>query len=112
MHIDTDNLDMLKEIIGDELKDVLNIFLESTPDSILQLQEAIESNTIEKVQSVAHTIKGSSANVGAIQLSALTAQIEQQAKANDSSQFAGLLSQVLTENKAVEDALKSYMASF
>lgn len=112
MHIDKDNLDMLKEIIGDELKDVLNLFLESNSDSIMQLQEAIESNTTEKVQSLAHTIKGSSANVGAMQLSALTAQIEQQAKANDSAKFASLLPQVLTENKAVEVALKDYMASF
>ncbi|WP_040726742.1 Hpt domain-containing protein [Thiomicrorhabdus sp. Kp2] len=112
MHIDLDNLDMLKEIIGDDLKEVLNVFLDSTPDSILQLQNAIDSNTMPKIQSLAHAIKGSAANIGANQLSILAGQIEQQAKLNNSANFAELLPQVISENRAVEEALKTYMANF
>ncbi|MDX1352701.1 MAG: Hpt domain-containing protein [Thiomicrorhabdus sp.] len=112
MHIDTDNLDMLKDIIGDDLKEVLNAFLDTTPDTILQLQNAIQSNAIANIQVLAHTIKGSAANVGANQLSKLAAEIEQKAKTNDSSAFTTLLTQVMTESRSVEQSLKNYMASF
>ena len=112
MHIDSNNLNMLKEIIGEDLKEILNVFLESTPDSIMQLQNAINSNNLSKVQSCAHTIKGSAANVGANQLSLLASEIEQLAKLNDSSKLDTLLSQVITEKKAVKGELERYMAEF
>jgi len=112
MHIDMNNLNMLKEIIGDDLKSILDVFLDTTPDSILQLQEAVASNTTAKVQSIAHTIKGSSANVGANQLSNLASELEQKAKANDTNAFASLLSKIIAEAQVVEQGLKSYIQTF
>jgi len=112
MHLDMNNLNMLKEIIGDDLKSILHVFLDTTPDSILQLKEAVASNTTAKVQSIAHTIKGSSANVGANHLSSLAADLEQKAKANSTQDFADLLSKIVAEAQAVDQDLKKYIHTF
>lgn len=112
MHIDLNNLNMLKEIIGDELVDILNIFLETTPDNIAQLKEAVAVKDINKVQSLSHNIKGSSANIGANQLSILGAELEQQAKNNDTEAFTDSMNKIIIEAKSVESALKSYIQTF
>lgn len=112
MHVDISNLDMLKEIIGDELKEVLNVFLDSTPETLLKLEGAVESNTIATVQSQAHSLKGSSANVGANQLSMLSAELEQNAKNNHTDNMRALLQKIQTENTAVTQALKDYINTF
>jgi len=103
---------MLKEIIGDELVDILNIFLETTPDTILQLQQDVAAKDINKVQSLSHNIKGSSANIGANQLSMLGAELEQKAKNNDTEAFASLMTKINIEAQSVETALKNYIQTF
>ncbi|WP_029406602.1 Hpt domain-containing protein [Thiomicrorhabdus sp. Milos-T2] len=112
MHVDISNLDMLKDIIGDELKEVLNIYLESTPETLLKLEDAVASKTLATVQSQAHSLKGSSANVGANNLSMLSAELEQNAKNNHTDNMSALLIKIQTENIAVAQALKDYINTF
>ena len=112
MHVDTSNLDMLKDIIGDELKDVLNIYIETTPDIIMKIQEAIATQSVSSVQLQAHTLKGSAANIGANQLSAMSAEMEQKAKQSDMDGLPELLSKIETESKAVDLALADYIKTF
>jgi len=111
MSLDLNNLNMLKEIIGNELKDVLNLYMQSTPDNILMLREAVATSTISTVQLQAHTLKGSSANIGANQLSMLSAELEQKAKNGDTDSMPGLLSKIESENQAVTKALNAYMTT-
>ena len=112
MHVDTSNLDMLKDIIGDELKDVLNIYMETTPDIILKIQEAIATQSVSAVQLQAHTLKGSAANIGANQLSMMSAEMEQKAKQSDTDSLPELFSKIETESKAVDLALADYIKTF
>ena len=112
MHVDTSNLDMLKDIIGDELKDLLHIYMETTSDILLKLQEAITTQSVSTVELQAHTLKGSAANIGANQLSMISAELEQKAKHNDMDSLPGLLSKIETESKAVDLALADYINTF
>jgi len=112
MSIDFNNLNMLKDILGDELKDVLTIYMDNSPDNVLKLKDAIATNTLSTVQLEAHALKGSSANVGALKLSSICAELEQKAKNSDTESQAGLLSQIERENRAVIHALNDYIKTF
>ena len=112
MHLDSSNLDMLRDIIGDELKDALNIYMESTPDTILKLQEAIATQSVSNIELQAHTLKGSAANIGANQLSIMSDELEQKAKHGDMDSLPGLLSKIENESKAVDLALADYIKTF
>ncbi len=59
---------------------VLETFLETMPDEIEALAEAIDRQDLAELSQRAHTVKGSSANIGAMRLSAIAARMEEIAK--------------------------------
>ncbi|MEM7794323.1 MAG: Hpt domain-containing protein [Cyanobacteria bacterium P01_C01_bin.118] len=61
-------------------KELLQLFASDTENSLNQLESAINSENPAAVQSLAHYIKGASANVGAIGISRTAAQLEKLAK--------------------------------
>lgn len=79
----------LKENMGD-IRPVIHVFLNSLPDRLKLLQKAISSNRPETVRQVAHTIKGSSSQFGAVHLADLCEQLERSAK-NNKLDIAGVL---------------------
>lgn len=107
--VDVDNLNMLKELIGDDLKEILDAYLQTAPDNIYKLEQAINNKDAEQVRMQAHSLKGSSANIGAHDLSALCSELEQLAKNNTLNNATDLLAKIKTENVAVVAFLKNYM---
>lgn len=75
----------------DFLKEILGIFLEDTPLRIAELHSTFSAGDAAAFARAAHTIKGSSSNVGANELRALAAQLELDARQNG---LAGLDRQV------------------
>ena len=75
----------------DALREIIGLFLEQTHDQISQLNEAISKNNAQTTSSLAHQLKGSSANLGARRLSDTFSELEQSAKNNDLSQAGELL---------------------
>ncbi|MDW7772459.1 MAG: ATP-binding protein [Desulfobulbaceae bacterium] len=69
----------LKENIKD-IKPVIRVFLDSLSDRLGQLQEAIEQDDREAVRRIAHTVKGSGSQFGAVRLSRLCQVLERSAK--------------------------------
>lgn len=71
--------------LGDEnlLAEVARLFLEDTPCQIRSLGEALAISDFEIFVRLAHTIKGSSANIGAPRRRGLAGELESCAKAND-----------------------------
>ena len=61
-------------------KELLQLFARDTENSLMQLETAISSENPAAVQSLAHYIKGASANVGAVGMSQVAAQLEKLAK--------------------------------
>ena len=64
-------------------KELLQMFVGDTEESLSHLATAISTENQSVVQELAHYIKGASANVGAIGMSAAAAQLEMLAKAGN-----------------------------
>lgn len=81
-HIDEEIVDELKKLLDDDqLLDVTKLFFEHAEQRIMQLKKAVRKNNPEKVESVAHSLKGSGANMGAILLAKICNEIMESAKA-------------------------------
>lgn len=61
----------LKELMGDDYTAVYDAFIRSSDTAINELQHAVNNNNIGDVEKLSHTLKGSSANIGANQFSRL-----------------------------------------
>lgn len=108
--VDTDNLNMLKELIGDDLKEILQAYLDTAPDLIMKIDQAIGSGDAALLQSSAHSLKGSSANIGATILPDYCLKLETMGKTNSlSAEANGLFTSVQSENNKVTDFLKNFM---
>jgi signal transduction histidine kinase/CheY-like chemotaxis protein/HPt (histidine-containing phosphotransfer) domain-containing protein len=66
----------LRAVMGPEYLVLIKLFLEDAPSHIQKLEAAAASNNIEAMVAPAHTLKSSSANLGALALSAVAKRIE------------------------------------
>jgi HPt (histidine-containing phosphotransfer) domain-containing protein len=66
----------LRSIMGAEYQGLVKLFLEDAPSHIQRLQAAAANNDIAAMVAPAHTLKSSSANLGALALSAVAKRIE------------------------------------
>ncbi|MEM6252127.1 MAG: Hpt domain-containing protein [Cyanobacteria bacterium P01_D01_bin.156] len=77
------DLEQLKQLAGGDTafeKELLTLFVEDMDNSFTQLAAAISAGDPVSVQEVSHYIKGASANVGAVGMSKISAQMEKRAK--------------------------------
>ena len=84
-----DNDEFLREIVG--------IFLEDTPQRIAELDQSLVASDLAKFTRAAHSIKGSSANLGAIALRAAAEKLEHESRTKGLAAIGGLVSEVKTE---------------
>ncbi len=66
----------LRSIMGDEYQGLVKLFLEDAPLHIERLRAAAAGNDIAAMVAPAHTLKSSSANLGALALSSVAKRIE------------------------------------
>lgn len=77
-----DVLEELEAVMGAEYLTLIQLFLEDAPKQIQQLELAAAENNIHGMIAPAHTLKSSSANLGALALSAIAKRIEIGARGN------------------------------
>lgn len=65
-----DNDEFLREIVG--------IYLEDTPARIVELEQSLAAGDVPKFTRAAHSIKGSSSNLGAMAIRGLAETLEHQ----------------------------------
>ncbi len=95
----------------DILKRVISAYLSSTAPLLVTLKEAYSAKDIEGTQNLAHTLKSSSANVGAIKLSELCKELEMACRNNTLENAALLISSIESEVTLVTDALNKEIHS-
>ena len=80
-----DRAGVLDRLDGDAnlLDELLIAFLDNVPRQIAALEQAIMSGSASEVRLVAHTIKGASANLGALRLQAAADDLERAAETGD-----------------------------
>jgi HPt (histidine-containing phosphotransfer) domain-containing protein len=78
--IDRKVLDRLFELQDEAdprlVAELIEMFFESSPERIEQLLAAARTENLRKVETVAHDFKSSAANLGALRLSSLAADLE------------------------------------
>jgi CheY-like chemotaxis protein len=83
-HIDLLIVESLKELRSpgepDPFEELLALFCEDAPARIAQLEEAFKKQELGGIERAAHSLKGSSSNLGAKQLAALASQIMEHAR--------------------------------
>jgi HPt (histidine-containing phosphotransfer) domain-containing protein len=88
----------LAELEGDEeiYQEVLEIYLEDTPDIIGRIQQAYSAGDSDSVSLEAHSLKSSSRTIGGIQLSDLAAKLEADSRIGNLGTAPDLISQIVT----------------
>jgi HPt (histidine-containing phosphotransfer) domain-containing protein len=78
--IDPDAIANLRELNpgdnGEFLREIITIYLEDTPKRLAELRTYLKSGDVAAFTRAAHTIKGSSANVGAQLLKGIAERLE------------------------------------
>ncbi len=80
--IDTGVVDDLREIMGAEFASLVTVFLDDAPRAIAKLAASAAAGDTAAMAAPAHTLKSTSANLGAMALSAAARHIEQSARQN------------------------------
>ncbi len=76
-----ENLRALNPDDGDSfLRDIIGIFLEDTPQRLLELRDSLATGDRVRFTRAAHSIKGSASNLGANQLRDISNVLEQHSK--------------------------------
>jgi HPt (histidine-containing phosphotransfer) domain-containing protein len=105
------NLRALNPDDDDEfLREIAGIFIEDTPQRIAELDQCLMSGDVTRFTRAAHSIKGSSANLGAMALRDAAEQLEQQARASGLADVIGLVAQLKAEFGRAQAALNTLLA--
>ncbi|KAF1709658.1 ATP-binding protein [Pseudoxanthomonas sacheonensis] len=108
--LDHNMLDELREIAGDETVRIIGLFLEDAPRLIARLESASTVPDLEAMREAAHTLKSSSANVGAMALSTAAKRVELGARAQKLDRPAVAVALVIAEYARARMALQGYIA--
>jgi HPt (histidine-containing phosphotransfer) domain-containing protein len=100
-------LDELREVLGSEVDKIIAVYLEDAPRLIAQLERAAVSGDPIALRVAAHTLKSSSANVGATTLSDAARDLEHGARDGTLTQPANAVARIVGEFAQVRAALQA-----
>lgn len=101
----------LRELGGDEdpglLAELIDLFLRDAPERLQEVQTGLATGEIKLVERAAHTLKSSSANIGAKRLSVICRRIEELARNLEKDAIAPLLADTSRSFAETESALRA-----
>jgi histidine phosphotransfer protein HptB len=103
------NLDMLNELkmlMEEDFQLLIDTYCEDGALKLEGLKEAVFANNAKEVSDFSHSLKGSSANVGAEILADLCYQMEAKGKKEDLSGAEALYAEIVTEFKCVDNDIQ------
>ncbi len=97
-----------ERLSGDQalMREVANVFMAETPKSLCALESAIRNQTKDEAVRLAHTIKGSAANLGGDQLRAVAFRIEKACTASDWRDAQALMPRINKQYEFLEQAIR------
>jgi HPt (histidine-containing phosphotransfer) domain-containing protein len=109
--IDPKVIQGLRDLGGEDepglLAELIKIFLEDAPQRMKDITEGMAGGDLGRVERGAHTLKSSSANIGAIALSDLCRRIIESARAKRSEVLPELCEESVRRLAEAADALRS-----
>ncbi len=106
-HLDMSQISELKDLMEDAFTDLVDTYLTDSDDKIIKLRAALANQDATLSADISHSLKGSSANICAVDLSNLFKVIEDQARNNDLSQLENPLNAAQAEYQEVKAQLQS-----
>ncbi len=88
------------------LPKVISTYLQSSAELLEKLCQALEQGDLDAVRKVAHSLKSSSANLGARQLASLSKELEDAGRTNSPERAGPLLERIKAEHGRVVAALQ------
>jgi len=101
----------LIDVMGDEFTDLVRVYLEDTPKAVALLEQAATRKHIEGIIAPSHSLKSTSANLGAIRLADLAKRLEHGARSGElGSEPMILVNELKREYQHVATALNDLVA--
>ena len=98
------------EALSDEedsfVAELVELFLQDAPRRLESLDAALTDGEVETAARAAHTLKGMSANIGAVEMQQLCERVEVTANAGDRAQFEPLMASLLAAFERVSAELR------
>jgi HPt (histidine-containing phosphotransfer) domain-containing protein len=108
--LDPDVIESLRQLTPkgepDVLKELLTLFLEDAPARIEKLRAGWQAGDAVAVQRAAHSMKGSSGNIGATQLYAVCSRLDAQGRSGDLAPLAPMVETLDAEFAKVTTAIQ------
>ena len=95
--LDVAALGQLWEVLGHDLRGIVEAFCEQVPLQLDELEGLLASGELDRIARCAHSIKGSAANLAAVRLSVAAARMEHAAKENDLDAVRQFFAEVRSE---------------
>jgi signal transduction histidine kinase/CheY-like chemotaxis protein/HPt (histidine-containing phosphotransfer) domain-containing protein len=108
--LDTSIIGDLVDVMGDEFPDLVRVYLEDTPKNVALLEQAARQRSMEGIIAPSHSLKSTSANLGALRLSELAKRLEHGARTGELTEPAILVSELKREYQQVASALTELLA--
>ena len=105
--LDSAIISELQEIMGEDLEMLLSTYIEDTQQKIEELKSQISEKDADNIRRTAHSIKGSSKNVGAMGLADWCQQMESSARDDNLQDVEMQLTNIETSFKEACDAIQS-----
>ncbi len=100
--IDYTTIEMLKDILEDDFIELIETFLADASLRISEMQGILEGhNGIDQLEMPAHTLKGSSGNIGAVKLSQYCAQLVENVRDGKTESLTTLVDDIAGEYNAI-----------
>lgn len=107
-HIDAEQLAELKEVLEDEFSVLIDTYLTDAKFRLQLIENGINSQDYEAVRLAAHSLKGASANLGALVLAELCEKLEHDCKVGEYQECTMIMIEITNEIKLVVEALGAY----
>jgi HPt (histidine-containing phosphotransfer) domain-containing protein len=105
-----DVVESLRQLQGDDdpefLRELVDTFIEETTEQLTNLERAIGQQNSDILHKIAHALKSSSANVGAIQVSRLSKELEEMGRTGRIEGADQKLEAIKYEYERAQTALK------
>ena len=102
-----DRSSFMDNMMGDQAvaREIITIFMKQAPEEIDRLKEEAEKGNIANVSDIAHSLKGSSANIGGMALSNIAAKIDIEARSGNIDKVQDLLPELHAQFESLETEL-------
>ena len=102
-------LDLSRQFGEDAFREVLQLYLEDTPQQLKAMNDALQSGDASHMRRVAHTLKSTSATIGARDFASVLEALERLSRGGDLTGAPALVSRISAEYRRVVPAVSALL---